>query len=117
MWSWKALLLIFFVGVTASDNPAWKINKEYKYSVTGRTLTALHQVSNQYAGILIRASLSLRLKSPNSLIAKISKPQYASIHTKLPGWSAPIPDRETHWNQLPLSEKPWEIKLKDGLVS
>nr|CAD7573376.1 unnamed protein product [Timema californicum] len=104
------------VGVTASDNPAWKINKEYKYSVTGRTLTALHQVSNQYAGILIKASLSLRLKSPNSLIAKISKPQYASIHTKLPGWSAPIPDRETHWNQLPLSEKPWEIKLKDGLI-
>nr|CAD7460130.1 unnamed protein product [Timema tahoe] len=96
---------------------AWKINKEYKYSVTGRTLTALHQVSNQYAGILIRASLSLRLKSPNSLIAKISKPQYASIHTKLPGWSAPIPDRETHWNQLPLSEKPWEIKLKDGLIN
>nr|CAD7195680.1 unnamed protein product [Timema douglasi] len=95
---------------------AWKSNKEYKYSVTGRTLTALHQVSNQYAGILIKASLSLRLKSPNSLIAKISKPQYASIHTKLPGWSAPIPDRETHWNQLPLSEKPWEIKLKDGLI-
>nr|CAD7427031.1 unnamed protein product [Timema monikensis] len=72
MWSWKALLLIFFVGVAASENAAWKINKEYKYSVTGRTLTALHQVSNQYAGILIKATLSLRLKSPNSLIAKSS---------------------------------------------
>nr|CAD7257447.1 unnamed protein product [Timema shepardi] len=77
----------------AVGEAAWKINKEYKYSVTGRTLTALHQC-----------------------VEPISKPQYASIHTKLPGWSAPIPDRETHWNQLPLSEKPWEIKLKDGLI-
>ncbi|CAG2058699.1 unnamed protein product [Timema podura] len=91
MWSWKALLLIFFVGVTASDNPAWKINKEYKYSVTGRTLTALHQVSNQYAGILIRASLSLRLKSPNSLIAKISKPQYAYNPHETAGMECPDP--------------------------
>lgn len=49
----------------------WRPGSEYKYAVRGRTLTALHQVKDQYAGIVLRAQLTIQAKTESILLAKV----------------------------------------------
>jgi hypothetical protein len=43
------------------------------YNVQSRTLTGLHQVANQYAGILIEARLAVEPQSKKLLRAQVGK--------------------------------------------
>lgn len=67
----------------------------------------------------MKGLLTVQAKDSNRLTAKLSKPssQYARIHTDLPeGWESHISDRMLELRELPISEKPFEIKLKHGVI-
>lgn len=96
---------------------AWKSGSEYRYQVRGRTLAALHQVADQYTGMLMKAQLTVQPQSGNTLRAQVSRAEYAQIHTELSGgWDSEIPEGKLSYKNLPLSEKPFEIKLKNGAI-
>jgi hypothetical protein len=50
----------------------WKKDTEYRYQLKGRTLSALHQVDNQYTGILLKAIVTVVPKSEDLLNIKAS---------------------------------------------
>jgi hypothetical protein len=57
---------------------AWEPNKQYVYTVQGRALTALHQLANQFAGILIKAELAIEPQTRQELRGKVWKPTICS---------------------------------------
>jgi len=103
--------------VAASAVQAWTPNTEYAYKVQSRTLSALHQVGDEYSGMLTRATLKLRAVSQNKLYAKLSKPEYADVHQTLPGgWGSPIDEQSLQWQKLDMTEKTFTIELRNGVV-
>lgn len=96
---------------------AWKSNTEYEYEVQGRTLAGLHEVADQYTGVLMQAKLNLQRRAEGLLVGRVSKAQYAQVHTVLPdGWDSDIPDSRLNYKSLPLSQKPFEVRLYNGTV-
>jgi hypothetical protein len=57
---------------------AWEPNKQYVYTVEGRALTALHQLANQFTGILIKAKLAIEPQPNQELRGKVWKPKTCS---------------------------------------
>jgi hypothetical protein len=51
----------------------WEPNKKYIYQVQGRALTGLHQLADQYAGILIKAELAIESQPTHELRGKVWK--------------------------------------------
>jgi len=101
----------------ASASSGWESGSKYTYQVRGRTLTALHQVSDQYVGILTRAKLDIVAKSESQLIAALRDAQFAKVQKNLPGgWGSWIGDEELSYEPLPVSSKPIEIRLQDGVI-
>ncbi|XP_058799328.1 vitellogenin-like [Phymastichus coffea] len=115
---WSSVLLLLLVGATFANNQnAWDEGKQYTYNVRSRTLAAFHQQSKQFTGILIKAKLTVQPNGPNTLRAKILQPRYSQIHTRLEnGWESEIPRELMNMQNLPLSEKPFEIKTKNGII-
>ncbi|KAJ8680081.1 hypothetical protein QAD02_015868 [Eretmocerus hayati] len=115
---WSAALWLLLAGAAvASQHGGWEDGKQYLYKVKSRTMAAVNQQSNQYAGILIDADLKLQVHGGNTLRATISHAKYAQIHTRLDkGWEAEIPESQMQTRDLPLSNKPIEIKVKNGVV-
>ncbi|XP_046405328.1 vitellogenin-like [Ischnura elegans] len=113
---WPPLLVCLAVGL-ASAEYAWKPNTEYKYVVEGRTLVALHQVANDFVGVLSRATLTLQPTTANDVFAWLSDSQYSPVQLTLPGgWTSRIPEKALNYKSLPLSSKPFQIKFKNGVV-
>lgn len=83
----------------------------------GRTLAGLHEVADQYAGVLLRARLTLQRYSEGVLVGHVYKAQYAQVHSVLPaGWDSYIPEHQLNYQSLPLSNKPFEVRLYNGTV-
>nr|AGJ71349.1 vitellogenin [Chrysopa septempunctata]QBC41006.1 Vg1 [Chrysopa pallens] len=111
------LLVGYAVATNSINNNAWKSNTEYQYRVHGRTLAALHDVADQYVGVLVRANLQINPRANGLLSAQINNPEYAQIHVNLPGgWESEIPQEQLHYKPLRLTNKPFEIELKNGAV-
>ncbi|KAG7213605.1 hypothetical protein KM043_002858 [Ampulex compressa] len=117
MWLPLILFVLAVDTIAADYDHGWKAGNEYIFLVRGRTLTGLDQLEAQYTGILTKGLLTIQAKDPNTLRAKLSKGQYASIHKSLPeGWDTEIPDQQLELQEIPLSFKPFEIKLKHGVI-
>lgn len=102
----------------ASHNPGWQKNHEYVYQIRGRTLTGLDQISSNYAGMLFKAKLWIRPRSDGHLGARITEPQFAEIHSQLyDDWTQTIPDSELSYREMPLSSKPFLIKMNNNAVT
>ncbi|KAK9890165.1 hypothetical protein WA026_008970 [Henosepilachna vigintioctopunctata] len=113
---WSQFLLCFLVGLTYAS-PAWKQNTEYTYEVRGRSLSSLNGAADDYSGIVIRAKLLVQTR-PDRLRAKIIKSEYAEVHIKLPdGWTSKLPDSHLRYKALQLTNKPFDIVIKNGIVS
>ncbi|XP_036147441.1 uncharacterized protein LOC105839512 [Monomorium pharaonis] len=114
MWLYLAFLLI--IGTTTVDHShAWETGNEYHYLIESRTLTVLDKLAQQFSGIVIKGGLTVQVKSPDTLQAVISKTQYASVHKVLPeGWNSEIADLK--FDELSMSGKSFEIKLKHGVI-
>ncbi|KAF7268464.1 hypothetical protein GWI33_018354 [Rhynchophorus ferrugineus] len=115
---WSPLALLFLVGYALASTPAFKDNTEYVYDVNGRTLSSLHEVSDQYSGIFLKAKLHLSKRSDDKVQGRISDPQYAPIHSHLcDGWDTEVPESQLSYKQLALSGKPFEIGMDSaGLI-
>lgn len=111
-------LIISIVGLVAvNGDGAWKQNQEYRYKLKTRTLTALPELNNQWVGVVTKARLSIRPQSEHLLIGKVSQAEYAEIHQQLPqGWNSDLDDKQLAYQNWPLSEKPFEIHLKNGAI-
>lgn len=109
-------IAVGFAAASPSDY-AWKSDTQYEYDVEGRTLAGLHELADQYTGVLMQAKLSLQRYSEGVLIGRVSRAQYAQVHTVLPdGWDSYIPADKLNYKTLPLSQKPFEVRLKNGTV-
>ena len=68
-------------------------------------------------GILMKALLTIQVKDPQMLTAKVSQSQYARVLKSLPeGWDTEISDQMLELRDMPLSGKPFNIKLKHGVI-
>nr|XP_012139910.1 PREDICTED: vitellogenin-like isoform X2 [Megachile rotundata] len=115
---WLPLTLLVLAGVvSAESNYGWKVGNEYSYMVQSRTFTNLAEFPKDYAGILMKAHLTVQVKEDGKLTAKLTKDQYSHVHSNLSrGWDEYILDLLLMPNDIPISEKPFDIKLKDGLI-
>lgn len=110
------LFYSFLVGLVASDG-AWKPNHEYKYDVETRTLTALPDLKQQWVGMVTRARLHIRPQADNVLIGKLMKPEFAEVHQELNnGWDMDLSGQKLAYHQMPMSQKPFEVRLKNGAI-
>lgn len=52
------------------------------------------------------------------VFAQVENARYADVHRNLSaGWSSHVPEHELDYQQLPIQEKPFQLELKDGVVS
>ncbi|KAL3289384.1 hypothetical protein HHI36_022815 [Cryptolaemus montrouzieri] len=116
---WSPILLCFIVGLTSArpDNPAWKANTEYTYEVRGRSLASLHQIYDQYTGIVLRAKLVVQPQNDDRLRCAILQPEYAEVQTSLPeGWMSHLPENQLNYQPLQMTDKAFEIVMNNGVV-
>ncbi|XP_044765434.1 vitellogenin-like [Coccinella septempunctata] len=114
----KKFLLCFLVGLSFArqDSPAWKENTEYTYEVYGRSLSSL-KISDKYTGILLKAKFIVQTQDNGNLRCKISNPEYAEIQSHMPeGWMSNISDSKVSYQPLEISQKPFDVILKNGVV-
>lgn len=65
----------------------------------------------------MKALLTVQVKDPQMLTAKVSHAQYARILKSLPeGWDTEISDQMLELRDMPFSGKPFGIKLKHGVI-
>lgn len=104
------------MGLVAASNSGWKSNTEYVYEVSGRTLTALNDISAEYTGVLFKGKLSMRPKNDGaSLVGHISDAQYAPVFVSLPeGYNTPIPDAS--YKPVPWIGHPFQVLMQNGVV-
>lgn len=109
------LAFLLIIGAAIADhNHAWETGNEYHYLIKSRTLTGLDGLAEQYSGIFMRGKLTIQVKSSDTLQAVVSETQHASVNEILSGISDEITNLEFH--KLSLSEKPFELKLKRGVI-
>jgi hypothetical protein len=60
---------------------AWEPNKQYVYRVQGRALTGLHQLANQFTGILVKAELAIEPTTRQELRGQVCKLEMCSQMT------------------------------------
>ncbi|XP_077269193.1 vitellogenin-3-like [Temnothorax americanus] len=104
-------------GQSGDHDHAWEKGHEYQYLVQSRTLAGLDKLNEQYTGVQIKGLLTIQVKTPEILQAKLSNPQYSHIHNTLSyGPGTEISDQNLEYQPLPMSEKPFEIRLKHGVI-
>ncbi|XP_018565741.1 vitellogenin-like [Anoplophora glabripennis] len=115
---WSHIVICLLVGyASASTNPGWKENSEYVYKIRGRTLASLHEVANQYSGIIFKSDLKIQPRSDGKLQGQISNAQYSQVHSHLEdGWNSEIRDADVSYKPLPASSHPFQIEMKDGVI-
>ncbi|XP_071568655.1 vitellogenin-2-like [Temnothorax nylanderi] len=118
MWFPVTVLLLVGLAVATPDHDhAWEKGYEYQYLVQSRTLAGLDKLNEQYTGVQIKGLLTIQVKTPELLQAKLSNPQYSHIHNiLLNGPGTEIPDQNLEYQPLPMSGKPFEIRLKHGVI-
>lgn len=95
---------------------AWQTGNQYQYFVQSRTLVNLNDNKN-VSGIQLKSAFIIQANSPDTLLGMITKPKYAHVNTELlEGWDTDIPDDLLQYRNLPLSGKPFQIKLKRGVI-
>jgi len=103
------------VGAVIADHQyAWETGNEYHFRIESRTLTVLDRLAKEYSGIFIRGRLTVQVISSDTLQAVVSETQYASMNIALLHIWDEITDLE--FQELSLSRKSFEIKLKNGVI-
>ncbi|WP_266164832.1 open beta-sheet domain-containing protein [Escherichia coli] len=115
---WAVILLGLLVGATASEQPSlWKPGYAYVYNVTATSLTALHQLADQWSGLIYNATLVAIPRSPSEVQLRINSAIYSKIHANLSGgFDNPIPEEYLNWKPLRLSKAPFDVIYKDGEI-
>lgn len=103
--------------VCASNQHGFEDGKDYTYKVRSRTLATINPLSKQFAGILVEARLTIQSDGKNQLRGIVSEPRYTQVHTHLEnGWDSKIPENQKNYQNLPMSNQPFELKTKNGAI-
>jgi len=103
------------VGAVIADHQyAWETGNEYHFRIESRTLTVLDKLAKEYSGIFIKGHFTVQVISSDTLQAVVSETQYASMNITLSNIWDKITDLE--FQELSLSRKSFEIKLKNGVI-
>lgn len=119
---WQSFCLAAGVAVAHHDQShtphqhAWEPENEYQYLVRSRTVAGLDKLKEQYTGVQLKGILTIQVKSPESLLARFTNPQYAHIHKSMNGPESEISDQQLEYRQIPMSGKSFEVKLKHGVI-
>lgn len=101
----------------SANNPAWKPNTEYTYHVHTVTASGIHDISDDRAGVLIKAQMTIQPKPNGHLSARISNAEYAQVHAELPTHVRHNIDKfQVSYKPLGLSNKPFEIVTSNGVI-
>lgn len=99
------------------QNGAWNRNKEYRYNLWTRTVTAIPDMKDQWVGIIGRSKLTIRPQSNDILIGKLEGVEYAQVHHELSGgWDGFIPEKQLEFRPAQTNEKPFEVRLRNGAI-
>lgn len=78
----------------------------------------MHQISNQYTGVLLNAQLKVVPKTDSHLVVTLNQPRYSEVHTTLQhGVETQIPEGQLQYKPLTFTTEPFEVKLNKGVVS
>lgn len=85
--------------------------------MNGRSLASFNGISNEYTGIVLRAKLLVQPHESDKLRCRVNQPEYAEIQTTLPeGWMSKLPENKLSYRPLKMTEKTFEVVLKNGVV-
>ncbi|XP_023941468.1 vitellogenin [Bicyclus anynana] len=90
----------------------WKVGTLYRYNVETQTL-AYHQ-EGASTGTSYRARVTVRVKAPGRLEARLENPEYAQVHQELQR-NEPVP-KDLKYKPAPKLDKPFEIYMAGGRV-
>lgn len=109
------MMTLSFNSWSSRSRSCLQTENEYHFLMQNRTLTVLDKLAQQFSGIFMNGIVIIQIKSPDILLAKVTKTQYAPVYKALPkGWESEISDLKYH--ELSMSEKSFEIKLKQGVI-
>jgi len=104
----KYLALLFVVGLAAaSGTPSWlQPGKEYVFEYSGRLMTGIPALANQYSGLGINATVSLVAKTPTTVGVIVSSPKFVKINNVLTPVEDNVPStyEGTNWRRVKLPE-------------
>ena len=79
--------MIFFLSIVgaavADNNYAWETGNEYQFLIQSRTLATLNNLAPEFSGIVMKGILTVQVRSPNTLQARISELKYAPVEKSL----------------------------------
>uniref|UniRef100_T1IB40 Uncharacterized protein n=1 Tax=Rhodnius prolixus TaxID=13249 RepID=T1IB40_RHOPR len=113
---WTTILYFTLVGLVTAEY-GWKHGTLYRYEIRGRSVAGMHQVANQFSGVLLKGKLTVQPKSDDTLTLQVHNFEQAEVHTNFSnGWSTYVKDHDVNYKPLPVSDKPFELKFKNGVV-
>merc|ERR1712029_427920 len=107
----KYFALLLVVGLAAASGLSgsgikFEAGKEYVFEYSGRLMTGIPALANQYSGLGINATVSLVAKTPNTLALVVSTPKFVKINDVLTPVEDNVPStyEGTNWRRVKLPE-------------
>jgi len=107
----KFFALLFFVGLAAASGLSgsglkFEAGKEYVFEYSGRLMTGIPALANQYSGLGINATVSLVSKTPTTFGLVVSTPKFVKINDVLTPVEDNVPStyEGTNWRRVKLPE-------------
>lgn len=80
-------------------------------------MTAIPDLKNQWAGVVMRGKLTIRPQSNDVLVGKLHAVDYANVHDELMhGWDEDIPEEKLTYRTTEMTDKPFEVRLRNGII-
>lgn len=99
-----ALLITFLVGLSAATPVHWEPSKEYRFKYSGRHLNGLPELSNQFSGLGVNATICLKVKTPNQFYLTVEDAKFVAVNQQLQTQERVSQDEGNNWRQLRLPE-------------
>ncbi|KAF6215813.1 hypothetical protein GE061_000148 [Apolygus lucorum] len=111
------LLLLVGAATCHHSHHGWKPGHRYQYEMRGRNVAGLHQVADQFVGLLTRGVVNVQAKTDGRVNVQIEQPEQLDIHQRLArGWRTFIPDEGANYKPLPLVSQSFDLEFEGGIV-
>ncbi|XP_043190984.1 vitellogenin-like isoform X1 [Amphibalanus amphitrite] len=115
----SASLLLLLCAAAAANNYGFKPNNQYEYRFVAKVMTGIPEISSQYSGMGLRATLLVQAPAANVLQFKLRDTEMAELRNKQVelSWHESVP---LHWQPVTevkqLLEQPFIVKLQNGKI-
>ncbi|XP_018322689.1 vitellogenin-like [Agrilus planipennis] len=111
------LKLAFITALALLTSTAWKNDAEYVYTFRTRTLSGVEDGSKELTGVFLKGKFHLSPRGNDNFMAKMTDVQMVQVHSHLfGGWDSDIPDSQLSYKPMQMSNNPFKIVMKDGVV-